>query len=161
MVAILVALSSSGVFRAKEERMVIYAHDSFSGPNATGIIVAGMGGVSSNPLGFGTVFVIDDPVTVGPDISSMYLGRAQGILVNSELKGTSFHLAFTIVFGSGKYNGSTLEIQGADPFKQKQREISVVGGTGMFRYARGYAVMETVSLLGLNACIRLTLNVRP
>ncbi|KAH9323266.1 hypothetical protein KI387_017905, partial [Taxus chinensis] len=146
VIGLVFLLVSSSYLVSKEEKMVIYAHDILSGPNATGIIVGGMGGISSNPLGFGTIFVIDDVLTTGPEMSSTVLGRAQGIYVNSEVKGTSLHLSFSIVFESGKYNGSTIQILGADPFYQKERELSVVGGTGMLKYARGNAILETVSL---------------
>ncbi|XP_077252028.1 dirigent protein 11-like [Tasmannia lanceolata] len=74
---------------------------------------------------------------------------------------TDFHLAFLVVFTNEKYNGSTLEIQGSDRFMLKQREVSVVSGTGVFRFARGYAILETVKLdLGqLNAVIKFNVTV--
>ncbi|KAJ8633210.1 hypothetical protein MRB53_026546 [Persea americana] len=52
---------------------------------------------------------------------------------------TAVPVAGRNVFTNEKYNGSTIEIQGADRFFLKQREVSVVSGTGYFRFAQGFA----------------------
>ncbi|KAF8365043.1 hypothetical protein HHK36_032953 [Tetracentron sinense] len=63
-------------------------------------------------------------------------------------------------FGTA-YNGSTLEIQGADLFFLKYREVSVVSGTGKFRFARGYALLDTafIDIPNSNAIVRWNLTV--
>ncbi|XP_077252027.1 dirigent protein 2-like [Tasmannia lanceolata] len=99
--------------KLKETKMVFYLQDWVTGENATAIAVVGANGMNSNGLNFGTVTAINDVVTEGVDRKSNQVGRANGIYVNSALDGTDFHLLFSIVF-TNKYNGSTLEIQGAD-----------------------------------------------
>ncbi|KAF3789426.1 hypothetical protein EJ110_NYTH18025 [Nymphaea thermarum] len=65
-------------------------------------------------------------------------------------------------YGRHFFLGSLLcfEIQGADRYLQQKREVSVVSGTGEFRYARGYAVLETVELDAPNAVIKFNLTIR-
>ncbi|RWR81436.1 dirigent protein 22-like protein [Cinnamomum micranthum f. kanehirae] len=127
----------------KETNMVFYLHDLFISKNATAVPVAKRS-KEATVTDFGTLMVIDDAVTEGPKKTSAQVGRAQGIYVNSALDGSSMHLAFSIIFTNSTYNGSTLEIQGADRYLLNRREVSIVSGTGAFRLAKGYAVLETV-----------------
>lgn len=66
--------------------------------------------------------------------------------MTSALDGSNTHVLISIVFTNSKYNGSTLEVQGASRQIDNVREVAVVAGTGKFRYARGYATFETVYL---------------
>jgi hypothetical protein len=50
------------------------------------------------------------------------------------------------VFQAGKYNGSTVAIMGRNAVFNAVREMAVVGGTGVFRMARGYAQARTHTL---------------
>ncbi|RWR86324.1 reverse transcriptase [Cinnamomum micranthum f. kanehirae] len=147
--------------KVKETEMVFYMQDWESGKNITAVPVAGRNGTLSSVLNFATVMVVDDAITEGQDRQSKQIGRAQGIYVNSALDASDLHLLFSIVFTNEKYNGSTIEIQGADRFFLKQREVSVVSGTGYFRFAKGFAVLETVylDLTNLNAVIRFNITV--
>nr|POF08610.1 dirigent protein 22 [Quercus suber] len=54
-------------------------------------------------------------------------------------------MVMNFAFLEGKYNGSALSILGRNPFLNKVREMPIVGGSGVFRYARGYALAKTVS----------------
>ncbi|GLJ32158.1 hypothetical protein SUGI_0647420 [Cryptomeria japonica] len=156
---IVLGLSFSSFWAFKEEKLVFYSHGILTGENITEVVVAGVNGLILSPE-FGAVIVADDPVTEGPDPSSKTIARAKGIYVSSDLGGTNFELLLSVVFENEKYNGSTLEIQGADRYLQEKREVSVVGGTGYFRYARGYAILETASVQGFNAIGKFTVNVR-
>lgn len=133
----------AAVVTMNETNMVFYLHDLFIGKNATAVAIAGRS-KEATVTDFGTLTVIDDAVTEGPERTSARVGRAQGIYVNSALDGSSAHLAFSVVFTNAKYNGSTLEIQGADRYLMNRREVSIVSGTGAFRLSKGYAVLETV-----------------
>ncbi|KAF8410740.1 hypothetical protein HHK36_003277 [Tetracentron sinense] len=78
---------------------------------------------------------------------------------------TGTNISTVAVTGNPKnavaYNGSTLEIQGANRFFQKYIEMSVVSGTGVFQFARGYAILETVfiDIPNLTAIIRWNVTV--
>nr|QQM18951.1 dirigent protein 16 [Kadsura heteroclita] len=148
--------------RMKETKMVLYLQDWEFGKNSTAVPVAGINGRFANVLNFTTVSVVDDALTEGLDRNSKEVGRAQGIYVNSALDGTNLHLIFSAIFTNGNYKGSTLEFQGADRRNLKYREVSVVSGTGVFRFARGYATLETVFVddSGYDAVVRFNATVR-
>lgn len=68
------------------------------------------------------------------------------MLVATSLDGSNVSVILSIVFtNNSQYNGSTLEIQGVSRQFENYREVSVVSGTGRFRFARGYATLETLS----------------
>ncbi|KAF8380560.1 hypothetical protein HHK36_028048 [Tetracentron sinense] len=117
--------------------MVFYMHDYETGNNITTIAVAGNPKKKWGILEFGTVFAMDDPLTVAYDRNSTQIGRAHGIYVNSATDGSDLHFLMSLIFTNKDYNGSTLEIQGADRFLLKYREVSIVSGTRMFCFARG------------------------
>uniref|UniRef100_A0A803QPE0 Dirigent protein n=1 Tax=Cannabis sativa TaxID=3483 RepID=A0A803QPE0_CANSA len=52
-------------------------------------------------------------------------------------------MSLNYVFTEGKYNGSCLSILGHNSILSALREMPVVGGTGLFRFARGYALAKT------------------
>ncbi|KAF3443631.1 hypothetical protein FNV43_RR13321 [Rhamnella rubrinervis] len=130
----------------KQTNFVFYMHDLATGRN--NLTVNAVAGVPHKRwwiLEFGTVFVCDDKLTEEYGWDSTEVGRAQGLYVNSQVDAKSVHLLVSLVFTNKEFNGSTLEIQGADKFT-KYREVSVVSGTGKFRLARGFATLETVNL---------------
>jgi hypothetical protein len=128
----------------QETKMSLYFHDFSAGPNATLAKVAGIPGKLWDFFSFGTIFVTDDPITKGIDRNSPEIARGQGIYVTSSLNGANTHVLFSIVFTNKEYNGSTLEIQGRSIQLAPVREVSIVSGTGKFRFGRGYATFETV-----------------
>ncbi|KAG5539149.1 hypothetical protein RHGRI_019639 [Rhododendron griersonianum] len=46
----------------------------------------------------------------------------------------------------GPYNGSSISVLGRNPVLNDVREFPVVGGSGLFRLARGYALAHTIML---------------
>nr|ABK25297.1 unknown [Picea sitchensis] len=145
--------------------MVFYTHDNLSGNNVTAFSVAGLNGSSSSAGKFGTVVVMSDDVTKRPKINESdadnTVGRAQGIFVNTNLvTGLDTLLVFTVIFHDMEYGGSTLEIQGTDRFAYPHREVAVVGGTGKFRFARGYAILTTELLSGTDSVIKFNTTLR-
>ncbi|KAK9287620.1 hypothetical protein L1049_016056 [Liquidambar formosana] len=128
----------------KQTNLVFYVHDYLTGHDTSAITVAGKEGPTSSILHFGTLLAVDDPVTEGPDIGSKEIGRAQ------------------VIFTDGEFKGSTLEIQGADVFSMKEREFSVVSGTGYFRFVKGYGILETefMDIANLRAVLKLSVTVK-
>ncbi|KAH0984082.1 hypothetical protein GBA52_011259 [Prunus armeniaca] len=128
----------------RETTIVLYLQDLASGPDATVVPITGIQGKPQSFTSFGTIFAVDDVITETPDKVSAQIGRAQGILVASSLSGSNVHVSMSLAFTNVEYNGSSLEIQGISRQFERYKEVSVVSGTGSFRYARGYATLETV-----------------
>ncbi|KAH6825337.1 hypothetical protein C2S53_009941 [Perilla frutescens var. hirtella] len=148
-------------FFKKTTHLTFYVHDYLTGHDSSAVTVAGKDGPGTSILQFGTVVAVDDPVTDGPDPRSEEIGRAQGMYINSQLDGKGLHLVFSVIFTNGKYKGSTLEIQGADIFSTKEREFSIVSGTGYFRFVKGYGIMTTemIDIPNLRAILKLRITV--
>lgn len=129
----------------KETKMTVYFQDYSGGPNATVVEITGPSDGLLSFTKFGAIFCTDDPITEGLEESSAQVARAQGIYVTSALDGSNTHVLISIVFVNDEYKGSTLEVQGSSAQFERVREVAVVGGTGIFRLARGYVTFETLS----------------
>ncbi|KAJ1393823.1 Dirigent protein [Sesbania bispinosa] len=142
------------------QTLVFFLQDVASGPNATVSIVTGINGRDWSYNTFGTIFVVDDPVMLSASPSATQVGRAQGMLIASSLDGSNVSVVMSIVFNSFQYSESTLEIQGISRQRENYRELSVVSGTGRFRYAKGTAGLETLSYDAptTRSIIRLTIT---
>ncbi|CAN0927576.1 Dirigent protein 2 [Linum grandiflorum] len=128
--------------REKQTHLHFYFHDTVLAPyplnhNA----VPGI--VNSSTL-FGVMVMADDPLTAGPELNSTLVGRAQGMYGSAALTGqTAYFMVFNFVFVAGEYEGSTISLYGRNAIFDDVREMPVVGGTGVFRFARGYAEART------------------
>jgi len=144
VVALLAATAASAAGE-KETHLRVFGHDVVSGGPNVSTVVQVAGGPSSNAsaTGFGSVVVIDDPLTEGPNLTSRLLGRAQGMYVSAGKDSLSLMMAMNFVFVDGAYNGSSLAILGPNPAERRVREMAVVGGTGAFRFATGYCEART------------------
>ncbi|XP_074353049.1 dirigent protein 21-like [Apium graveolens] len=140
-----------GLEKEKLSHLHFYFHDIVSGRNPTAVRVAsaamtdGLSMTNTSATFFGLVQVMDDPLTVGPELSSKQVGRAQGIYSSASLNELGLLMVLNYVFTEGKYNGSTLSILGRNAALSAVREMPVVGGSGLFRFARGYAQAKTFS----------------
>ena len=134
-----------GIKAEKLSHLHFYSHDTISGKNVTAVRVAEAAGTKTSPTIFGAVNVIDDPLTIKPELSSERVGSAQGILAAASQSEFAFATTFNFVFTSGQFNGSTLSVLGRNSVFSNIRELPIVGGTGVFRFARGYAQAHTYS----------------
>ncbi|KAL6986975.1 Dirigent protein 21 [Sarracenia purpurea var. burkii] len=132
----------------KKEKLThlhFYFHDILSGRNPTAVQVAKSAVTDASPTSFGAVVVIDDPLTVKPELSSKQVGRAQGIYSSASQNDVGLLMVLNYAFTEGKYNGSTLSVLGRNSALSAVREMPIIGGSGLFRFARGYARARTVS----------------
>ncbi|CAN0878824.1 Dirigent protein 23 [Linum grandiflorum] len=123
-----------------------YFHDILSGKNPTAVQIIKPLSASSTSNFFGMVNVADDPLTETPDPKSKLIGRAQGLYAGAGQNDIILLMAMSYSFEDGPYKGSSLSIMGRNPATNTNRELPVLGGTGLFRLARGYASLKTVSL---------------
>ncbi|KAJ4833454.1 hypothetical protein Tsubulata_021971 [Turnera subulata] len=135
-----------GLKLEKLSHLRFYFHDIVSGRKPTAVPVVRAPEMSNNhslPSFFGLVVMMDDPLTMKPEASSQEVGRSQGIYASASQDELSFLMAMNFVFTQGKYNGSTLSVLGRNRPLTDMREMPVVGGSGLFRFARGYAQAKT------------------
>lgn len=94
-------------------------------------------------LGFGTITVIDDILTIAPELGSQSIGKAQGVYVASSADGTTQMMAFTAMVEGGEY-GDSLNFYGVYRIGSPSSHLSVTGGTGKFNNARGIAEVRSL-----------------
>nr|WMQ56629.1 putative dirigent protein [Sesamum angolense] len=133
--------------QAKETRTKLhfYFQDVLGGDSPTVWKVAESAVTSTSSTTFGQISMVDDLLTAGPEPGSEVVGRAQGTIGFADLHNTAIQMGLNIVFTEGKYKGSTITVLGRNPIFEKDRELPIVGGTGVFRMARGIAVSNTHS----------------
>ncbi|XP_021286759.1 dirigent protein 4-like [Herrania umbratica] len=133
----------------KVTNLHFFLHETTGGADPTAVMVAPPDITSndnSSPVPFGSVFAIDDPLTVGPERNSGVIGNAQGLGVSASKDTTTVVLYLDFGFTKGKFNGSSISIFSRNPVIEKERELSVVGGRGKFRMAKGFALLKTYFL---------------
>ncbi|KAL7120436.1 hypothetical protein ACP275_02G122800 [Erythranthe tilingii] len=123
----------------KTTNLHFYFQDIVSGKNPTSVQIIGKG------LGFGATFMIDNALTEKPARDSRILGRAQGMYSSAAQKDTALLMVVVFEFTQGKYNGSSISMLGRNHVFDDVREMPIVGGSGLFRFGRGYALAHTVS----------------
>lgn len=104
-------------------------------------------GFTLQKLMFGSVTVIDDQLTEGHELDSTVIGKAEGFYLASSLDGTSQTLVLTVILHSGEQHHGvedTISFFGVHRTASPGSEISVIGGTGKYENAMGYAALETL-----------------
>nr|XP_043637420.1 dirigent protein 23-like [Erigeron canadensis] len=157
---IFVAISMASISEARKRNTTniqFYMHDTPGGPNPSAVRVAGQAtnATDMGMFGFGSIYVMDNALTTTPDLNSTLIGRAQGLYAMSSSQENDISLLMTLTYNfvSGIYNGSSLSIVGRNPVMNEVREMPVVGGTGIFRLARGFALAKTYSMNQADAII--------
>nr|KJB46354.1 hypothetical protein B456_007G362500 [Gossypium raimondii] len=128
-------LSPSSLGLKKPEKLShlhFYFHDVVTGKNVTAVRVA-KAPTTTKSSPFGAVAVMDDPWTISPRWIYALASQTEASLL----------MAFNFAFVEGKYNGSNLSVLGRNPVFSAVREMPVIGGSGVFRFARGYAEART------------------
>ncbi|XP_073119802.1 dirigent protein 22-like [Henckelia pumila] len=122
-----------------------YAQDIVTGPGQTSYEIARSNITAMSPTSFGQLYMVDNQLNTGPDPNSPRVGRRQGLAGFSDLNEPALYLSFIFVFQGGLYNGSTISVVGRSRIADNERELSIVGGTGVFRLARGIVIYSTYS----------------
>ncbi|XP_004514254.1 dirigent protein 22-like [Cicer arietinum] len=129
--------------KEKLSHFKFYWHDILSGKNPTTITINPPTLKLNTSTAFGLVNMIDNPLTLGPQLSSKLVGKAQGFYASTSKDELGLFMAMNFAFIEGKYNGSTISIMGRNPAFHNVREMPVIGGSGLFRFARGYVQAHT------------------
>ncbi|XP_075634841.1 dirigent protein 22-like [Castanea sativa] len=129
-----------GYKKEKLSHFQFYWHDIVSGKNPSSVPVIR---APKNTSTFGFLTMIDNPLTLGPKMSSKLVGKAQGFYASASQEEVSLLMVMNFAFIEGKYNGSTITVLGRNPVFHSVREMPVIGGSGLFRFSRGYAQAKT------------------
>ena len=60
-------------------------------------------------------------------------------------------MVMNFAFMEGKYNGSNLSVLGRNRIFSEVREMPIVDGSGLFRFARGYCKTREIPISGIRA----------
>ncbi|CAH8291561.1 unnamed protein product [Eruca vesicaria subsp. sativa] len=105
-------------------------------------------GAALQHLMFGTITVVDDELTESHELGSAVIGKAQGFYLASSLDGTSQTLSLTVLLDREHDHHDTLDdaisFFGVHRTASHASQIAVIGGTGKFEHAKGYAIVETL-----------------
>ncbi|PHT80863.1 Dirigent protein 9 [Capsicum annuum] len=103
-------------------------------------------GLTLQQLMFGSITVVDNEITQGHELGSSILGRAQGFYLTSSSDGTSHTLALTTLFhGAHEHEvDDTISFFGIHRTATPISHIAIIGGTGKYENAKGYATIETM-----------------
>ncbi|XP_021282242.1 dirigent protein 22-like [Herrania umbratica] len=132
-----------GLKQEKLSHLHFYFHDIVSGQKPSAVRVASAAMTNKSETGFGAVVMVDDPLTVAPKRNSKLVGKAQGIYASAAQDEVGLLMVMNFAFTEGKYNGSSLSLLGRNTVFTTVREMPIVGGSGLFRFARGYAQAKT------------------
>ncbi|XP_030453277.1 dirigent protein 22-like [Syzygium oleosum] len=146
LISSVVLATKSELLTSKREKLTrfhLYVQVKTTGSNATVTIVAQASTTNQSATSFGLVDVFDNALTAGHEMSSKNVGRVQGMEAFASQSEVALSTFQNFVFTEGKYNGSSLTVVGRNVLSLKVREMPIVGGTGVFRMARGYAQTST------------------
>ncbi|XP_054820291.1 dirigent protein 16-like isoform X2 [Prosopis cineraria] len=125
-------------------------------PNSNGALPT-VNGVTGIPLGSGL------SGTTFADLGSQAIGRAQGIYMASSSDGSRQMMVFTAMFEGGEY-GDSLNFYGVYKIRRTMSRLSVTGGTGKFKNARGFAEVRSlippgqIAVDGAETLLRITIH---
>ncbi|MED6130454.1 hypothetical protein PIB30_000954 [Stylosanthes scabra] len=153
--------TSLGLHQEKLTHLHFYFHDVISGPRPTAVNVAQAPMTDKSPTKFGAVVMADEPLTLGPEPESKLVGKAQGMYASASQNDFGLMMVMNFEFLEGKYNGSTMSLLGRNAAISAVREMPIVGGSGLFRFSRGYALAKTYSfnVTTLNAIVEYNVYV--
>ncbi|CAN0927572.1 Dirigent protein 2 [Linum grandiflorum] len=111
-----------------------YFHDTITAPPTRSAYELNLETVAkiNSTTAFGLLVMADDPLTSGPELNSTRVGSAQGMFGSASLTEYAFLMMMNFAFTAGR-----------NAIFDDVREMPVVGGTGVFRFARGYAEART------------------
>ncbi|QCD97566.1 Plant disease resistance response protein [Vigna unguiculata] len=135
--------------REKLTHIRFYFHEQITNEKPSLLIIDPPKIMADSPLPFGSMVVIENRLTIGPDVESKRIGKAQGFYLSATQRpglDLEIVMSFTLTFLEGEFNGSTLCVSGRNEIMLPVREMPIIGGTGAFRFARGFVHARSVKV---------------
>ncbi|XVF36179.1 hypothetical protein REPUB_Repub19eG0035700 [Reevesia pubescens] len=104
-------------------------------------------------------FIFHRALTEGPENTSRVVGKAQGFIIPIEHFANSAFNIIYLTFETPKFSGS-LSVQAKHVEHKDKEELTVVGGTGSFAFARGIAVFAQTQSQSSEADATTTYHVK-
>ncbi|KAL3581600.1 hypothetical protein D5086_015932 [Populus alba] len=147
--------SQSGPYESLPEKTTnlhFFFHDTPSGKNPSAVLVARPNiTTGQSVVPFGSLFVADDPLTVGPELTSEVIGNAQGLYVSSSQDIPSLVVYLDFGFTTGEFNGSSISVFSRNPITNTER----VGKSNILsRFTRNEFCLESKSTIGVEFATR-------
>ncbi|GAA0167708.1 transporter [Lithospermum erythrorhizon] len=98
--------------KTKLTKLHFHFHDKLNGNRKTSARVAQPNTTTASPTFFGSVFIMDNPLTTEPKPSSKVIGRDQGIYAATSKQEVGLLMTLNFVFTDGLNKGSTLKSNG-------------------------------------------------
>lgn len=105
-------------------------------------------------LEFGTITVINEELFEGLEFGSPAFGKAEGMYVASSEDGKGHMMAMAASFAKGGFTDS-LRFFGLHRIDASESHIAIIGGTGKYHGANGYATVKAVSTVSSNANVEI------
>lgn len=145
--------------KQKVTHLHFFFHDTVSGEHPTALPIAKSDITDKSATAFGKLLMADDPLTLGTSINSTIIGYARGLYGSSSQSQIALVMALNLVFTDGKFKGSSLVLVGDNDAMSSPREMSISGGTGVFRLAKGVATANTYFITNLDAIVEYNVAV--
>ncbi|KAJ7953219.1 Dirigent protein [Quillaja saponaria] len=122
-------------------------------------IVNGVAGAGLSELAspFGTLFVLNDPLTVTANSSSKVVGTSEALTITSSLDGLQGISVAKFTLNLKNHKGS-ISVVGVT-HNLNPSDHPIVGGTGDFLFVQGYITTSPVSFSGLNVIFKIEFHV--
>ncbi|XP_059627156.1 dirigent protein 9-like [Cornus florida] len=102
-------------------------------------------GTTLQQIIFGTITVVDNQLTEGQELGSSVIGKAQGFYLSSSLDGSSHTIVLTALFHGGDHEvEDNISFFGVHRTASHESQLAVIGGTGKYENAKGYATIVTI-----------------
>ncbi|KAK8714418.1 hypothetical protein V6N13_149610 [Hibiscus sabdariffa] len=128
-------------------RLHFFLHGTLSG-KVPSVVTVARPNVTTTSMPFDEVIVVDDPLTVSPDITGV-IGNAQGLWVSTGRDVLTLMVYLDFGFTKGEFNGSSISMFSRNPITETKRELAVVGGRGCWEN-RAHCKTEPLALTRQN-----------